>query len=65
MKMFMRDWVEKEYELPKGNGKPTRPNKTRWLMEMSNGQTFVTEGVYTREEVEKWECSRPIEPREN
>lgn len=65
MKLFMRDWVESEFELPKGNGKPTHPDKTRWLMAMSNGQTFTTDGVYTREEVEKWECSTPVGPLED
>jgi hypothetical protein len=62
MKVFMRDWVEREYELPKGNGRPTKPEKTRWIMRNGDGSEFTTDGVYTSEEVEKWECSRPVKP---
>lgn len=43
----------------KGDGLP-KPDAYRWLMQMSNGQTFVTSGYYTREEVEAWECSKPV-----
>lgn len=43
----------------KGDGKP-KLNAHRWLMRMGNGQEFVTRGYYTREEVEAWECSKPV-----
>jgi hypothetical protein len=46
----------------KGPALPGTPGATRWLMRMGNGQTFETSGIYTREQVEKWECSVPVQP---
>lgn len=47
----------------KGDGS-FAPGKTRWVMRLSSGTEFETTGYYSKEEVEEWECSRPVKPIE-
>lgn len=51
----------------KGDGVPVE-GKCRWLMRNSDGTVWETGGYYLPEEVDQWECSKPVEPvkeREN